>query len=79
MRKFAVLGASALVLALGVATASAEPFNPVTGYNGSAVTPAYGYTGSLNEGRAANEGSSQFNSGWTTGNPVLQLFHAAGR
>jgi hypothetical protein len=69
MRKFALLGASALVLALGVATASAEPFNPVTGYNGSAVAPAYGYTGSL------NEGSSQSNVGATTGNPVLLQFH----
>ena len=30
MRKLVLLGASALVLCLGVATASAEPFNPAT-------------------------------------------------
>jgi hypothetical protein len=35
MRKIALLGASALVLALSLASASAEPFNPVTGYSGS--------------------------------------------
>ncbi len=34
MRKIALLGASALVLALGLASASAEPYNPVTGYAG---------------------------------------------
>ena len=33
MRKIALLGASTLVLILGIASASAEPFNPVTGYN----------------------------------------------
>jgi hypothetical protein len=35
MREIALLGASALVLALGLASASAEPFNPVTGYSNS--------------------------------------------
>jgi hypothetical protein len=70
MRNFALLGASALVLALGVASASAEPFNPVTGYsNGPYVGQTY--NGSLNEGRAAVDG----NNGWTTGNPVLEQFH----
>ncbi len=33
MRKIALLGASALALALGIASASAERFNPVTGYS----------------------------------------------
>jgi len=33
MRKIALLGASALVLALGIFGASAEPFNPTTGYS----------------------------------------------
>jgi hypothetical protein len=69
MRNLVLLGASALVLALGVASASAEPFNPVTGYsNGPYVGSTY--NGSLNEGRAANDGA-----GWTTGNPVLEQFH----
>jgi hypothetical protein len=74
MRSFALLGASALLLALGVASASAEPFNPVTGYNnGPYVGSTSGYNGSLNEGRAANDGA--FANGWTTGNPVLEQFH----
>ncbi len=49
MRKLVILGASALLLSLGVASASAEAFDPVTGYNGSAVGNGYG----ASEGRAA--------------------------
>ncbi len=78
MRNIALLSASALVLALGVASASAEPFNPVTGYDGSSVAPAYGYNGGLNEGRAAAEGQFLPN-GWNVGNPVLEQFHESGR
>jgi hypothetical protein len=68
MRKFAVLGASALVLALGVATASAEAFNPVTGYDGSAVGKGYGAAAS--EGRAAAIDNSQ-----ATTSSILEQFH----
>ena len=75
MRKLALLGASALILALGVGAASAEPFDPVTGYSGTYSSPAHGYTGALNEGRAANEGASRYNNDFTPGNPVLQQFH----
>jgi hypothetical protein len=57
MSKYTLLGASALVLALGVATASAEPFNPASGYDGSAYGYVYGrgenQTPMTNEGRAA--------------------------
>jgi len=74
MRNFAILGASALVLALGVGAASAEPFNPVTGYSNAPVT-IYGYNGSLSEGRAAND---SFVGGWMLGDPILQQFHEAG-
>jgi hypothetical protein len=81
MRNIAILSASAFVLALGVGAASAEPFNPVTGYHGSSVEPAYGYNGGLTEGRAAAEDG--FNNGWTNawthGNPVLEQFHESGR
>lgn len=54
MRKSVILGASALVLAIGVTAASAEPFNPVSGYDGS----AYGVDDQptrapMREGRAA--------------------------
>jgi hypothetical protein len=67
MRKIALLGASALVLALGVATASAEEFNPVTGYNGSAIGNAYGAP--MSEGRAA----AIENTAPTTS--ILEQFH----
>ncbi len=67
MRKFALLGASALVLALGVASASAEPFNPVTGYDGSATGRYYG--SAMSEGRAA----ATDNTGPTTS--ILEQFH----
>ncbi len=67
MVKFAVLGASALVLALGVASASAEAFNPVSGYNGSAIGNGYG--ASMSEGRAA----ASENSAPTTS--ILEQFH----
>jgi hypothetical protein len=78
MRNLTFIGASALVLALGVATASAEPFNPVTGYDGSSVAPSYGYNTGLNEGRAAAEGQI-LNNGWNNGNPVLEQFRESGR
>ncbi len=45
MRKLAVLGASALVLALGVASASAEP--------STAQVMSHGQTSAIQEGRAA--------------------------
>ena len=81
MRSSVILGASALVLALGVATASAEEFNPVTGYHGSAVISSYGAP--MSEGRAAAiEGLSPYYrsySGWAEGSPVLEQFHEAGR
>lgn len=48
MRKFAILGASAFVLALSIVGSSAEPFNPVSGYSsgsnaasGSAILQQY--------------------------------------
>jgi len=85
MRNFAILGASTLVLAFGVGAASAEPFNPVTGYSnapvsgysGAYVLPGYGFNGSLNEGRSAFEGG--YNNSWTAGDPILEQFHEAGR
>jgi hypothetical protein len=67
MRKIALLGASALVLALGLAGASAEQFNPVTGYHGSAIGSAYG--ASTSEGRAAAT------EGWAPSSSVLEQFH----
>ncbi len=68
MRKFALLGASALVLALGVASASAEAFNPGTGYNGSAIEHGYGSTAS--EGRAA-----AIDNNTATTSSILEQFH----
>jgi hypothetical protein len=77
MRNTVILTASALVLALGVGVASAEPFNPVTGYHGSAVAPAYGYNGGFNEGRAAAEDgyNNGWINGWSAGSPILEQFH----
>jgi hypothetical protein len=55
MRKLALLGASALVLALGVASASAEPSTTQLLAAGHGV----GQTSTVNEGRAAAiEGSA---------------------
>ncbi len=54
MRKFALLSASALVLALGVASASAQPSGQnflTRGDNGAAAT--FAPNGSVTEGRAA--------------------------
>jgi hypothetical protein len=65
MRNIVILGASAIVLALGVASASAEAFNPVTGYNGSAIGNGYG----VSEGRAA----ATENAAPTTS--ILEQFH----
>jgi hypothetical protein len=77
MRKIALFSASALVLALGVASASAEPFNPVTGYSHAYSAPSYGYNGGMNEGRSAAEDGFNYGgaTGWTTGSPILQQFH----
>ena len=95
MRKFAFLGASALVLALGVTAASAEPFNPVSGYDGS----AYGMDNQspyapMREGRAAAiEGSTPFLGipvpflgapepyvyDYAPGSSSLEQFHEAGK
>ncbi len=71
MRKFALLGASALVLALGVAGASAEPFDPVSGYNGSAAGFAYGYP----HGAPTNEGRAAATENWAPASSVLEQFH----
>jgi hypothetical protein len=73
MRNIALLSASALVLALGVASASAEPFNPVTGYSHTYSAPSYG----MNEGRSAAEDGFNFggSTGWASGSPILQQFH----
>jgi hypothetical protein len=73
MRNLTFIGASALILALGVGAASAEPFNPVTGYDGSSLAPSYGYNGAPNEGRAAAEDG--YYNGWTAGSPILEQFH----
>ncbi len=53
MQVFAALSASALALAVGVSTASAESFNPVTGYSGSTDGYAYeyGYSAPIDQGR----------------------------
>jgi hypothetical protein len=55
MRKIALLGASALVLALGVASASAQPhYNGVFNQTpGQAASDGYVATPMLHEGRAA--------------------------
>jgi hypothetical protein len=69
MRKIALLGASALVLALGVASASAEPYDPASGYDGSNYGYVYGHGSQRNEGRAA----ATENSGTTSS--ILEQFH----
>jgi len=84
MRKIIVIGASALTLSLGVVAASAEPFNPVSGYNGSAYGPNapsdYPYYGAapMREGRAAAvENSAPYGDGTGPGS-VLEQFHEGG-
>ncbi len=73
MRKIALLGASALVLALGVASVSAEPFNPVTGYNGSANGSYLGDGAS--RGATLNEGRAAATDGAATTSSILEQFH----
>jgi hypothetical protein len=73
MRKLALLGASALVLALGVGAASAEAFNPASGYNGSAYGYVYGHGDS--QGAAMNEGRASATEGWAPSSSVLEQFH----
>ncbi len=90
MRKLALFGASALVLGLGVAGASAEPFNPATDSPGFMTGPSNGYYSRMNEGRAAAvDGTAPFfgiptpfsgpNVGYAgssaPGSVVLQQFH----
>ncbi len=54
MRKFALLGASALVLALGVASASAEPNGQAFLTRGdSGMAQSYSPNTTMTEGRAA--------------------------
>ncbi len=74
MYKASLLGASALLLALGVATASAEPFNPTSSDSGLASQVTEGRAAAI-DGPAPYQGHSGYIQSSGPSSVILQQFH----